>query len=172
MNRRTITLTLLAIALIAVPALTVAQARFGGGDGHGPGFFGHRGRHGGDGFGAGMLLGRFADRLELTDDQRAEIEAIVETSREQSQTLREQLAEARQAYRDAHEPGTFDEAEARAHAQSQADLHAEIMVIRMKTKADVYNVLTPEQQEELKEILDLLGDLGPRRGGKRGPGRR
>ncbi len=166
MKIRTITITMVAIALIAIPTWSIAQHRSGGQGGHGPSM------RDGAGFGGRMLLGPIGDKLELSDEQRQQIETIIETSRESTQTLRDQIKEGNEAYRANHEPGTFDETSAQAFATTQAGLKAELMVSRMKTKADVFNVLTPEQQEEFIQLRELFGEMKPKRDGKGGHGRR
>jgi Spy/CpxP family protein refolding chaperone len=165
MNARKITFILLAAALIVAPGILIAQGGPGGGQ---EGCFGKgHGRGGPDGGGGGMLLGKFGDKLDLSDEQRAEIEAIMTASRDEGGALREQMQELRTAYRETHEPGVFDEAAIRAHAAEVAAIQVEMQVHRARTHADVYNVLTPEQQEELKELMELFNDR-PRRGGRRG----
>ena len=118
------------------------------------------------------LLNRLADRLELTDEQRAQIESIIEEGLPPIRELREQMAEARQEFRSSTSPTEFNEEAVRAQAQAQAQLHEEIMVASMKLKAQVFSVLTPEQLEELEELRELFGDRrGPGKSGRQGFGR-
>ena len=111
---------------------------------------------------------RLAERLDLTDEQQAKIESIVEQERPAIQQLRQQLMEARKAFRDTMTPGTFDEAAVRAHAEAQSKLMTEMMVASARMKAHVLAVLTPEQLTQLEEMRDLFDDfVGPRHGGFR-----
>jgi Spy/CpxP family protein refolding chaperone len=179
MNTHRIILSALTIALLALPGAVSAQGYHGGpggggpGDGLGPGpggFFGHGGAH--DGFGPEMLLGRLADRLELTDDQRAQIEAIADTCRAQTSDLRDQIEAAWESYRENHEMGAFDETQARAFAETVSGIHAQLMVEHMRAASQAFNVLTPEQQAELKELLDSFdGGFGRHGKGRHCPNR-
>jgi Spy/CpxP family protein refolding chaperone len=46
------------------------------------------------------------------------------------------------------------------------------MVEHMRTRAEAFNVLTPEQQDELRDLLDDMDwGPGPRGKGRRGSGR-
>ena len=82
MKTRNIILTILAAVLVAVPGTVVAQSGSGYGPGGGGGYGPHGGHHGGiaGGDGGGILqflehaLPRLAERLELSDEQVAEIE--------------------------------------------------------------------------------------------------
>ncbi len=73
-----------------------------------------------------MLLGRLADKLELRDQQRTEIEAIYEASREATSELRDQRDAAREQYRETHEIGVFDETQARQFAETVTGIDAEL----------------------------------------------
>jgi Spy/CpxP family protein refolding chaperone len=107
------------------------------------------GDHGGFGALRGMM--RLFRELDLTESQMDQIDAIFEAAKPEMQTLRQQLAENRQAWHESSSPTEFDEAAAREFATGQAALHAEIMVLGMKTRAQVFGVLTPEQLETLQE---------------------
>ncbi len=175
MSTRSLILTLAAVTLIAIPALTFAQGGPGAcgndpqGMGMGPGSGHGRGGHGGPG--RGLVDGRMGDYLGLSDQQKAQIETIQDAARSQGDDLRAQLASGRAAYHQATPAGSFDEAAARAFAEAQAALHAELMVQRLRTWNEVVAVLTPEQQAKMAEFRDLADDLGGgRRGGRRSGG--
>ncbi len=175
MKARTIILTIAAAALIAAPAVLVAQQGPGGPgggscDGTGPHGGGMGGPHDGGGPGGQGLLrifNRVADRLELTADQRTQIEAIIEAHRTATQGLRDQSAAARAEFRDNHDFGDFDEVEYRAFFEAQAEIQVELHLDGARATAEAWNILTPDQQEQLLEILELLRDGrgGPRHGG-------
>jgi protein CpxP len=119
------------------------------------------------------ILHRLGDYLALTDEQRTQIEGIVETARGQIQPLIEQSMAARRAFHEATQPGAFDEAGFRAHAEEMAKLQVEIKVASARAMAQVFNVLTPEQRQKLDELKGLARPMdgegfGFRHGG--GPG--
>ena len=173
MKARHIILTILAAVLIAVPGSALAQSGPGygpGGGGYGP----HGGHHGGfaGGDGGGMLrffehaLPRLAERLELSDEQLAQIQAILDEARPDIEKYVGLLRDGREAYRAANDdPTIFEEVTFRAHAADQQIYQVELMVVAGKAKADVFQVLTPEQREQLEDMRGSFGKRSPRRGG-------
>jgi Spy/CpxP family protein refolding chaperone len=116
---------------------------------HGRGGEGKGGRHGGgmrDGFG-----GRFAEKLNLTDAQKAQMEQIAARYRESFKAQRGQ-GEGRRGGGEgfgAFNGGTFNEAAVRATAQARANARVEMEVSRARMMSEMYNVLTAEQKAQL-----------------------
>ena len=175
MNARTIILTITAAALIAAPGAVFAQQGPGDCDGTGP-----HGRMGGPGEGGGpggfggqgghhllRMLDRVGDRIGLTDAQKTQIQAIVDAGKPGLDALRDQAQAERETFRDSHEIGDFDEATFRAHFESQAQLHVEMQLIGASMMSQAWAVLTPAQQQELQDLMALIGNgpRGPRHGG-------
>jgi Spy/CpxP family protein refolding chaperone len=167
MTRRTTLAALVILAMVAVPTFLLAGGwghghRLGPGHRMGPG-------HGGAADGPRLLglLDRLGDRLELTPEQEARIGALVDEAMPTIQAIREEMRSER---RESHAPcqlGDFDESEIRATVAAQAERMAELRVAVARLQADVFAVLTPAQQQELRELCDLMDDLRPRRGGGR-----
>jgi Spy/CpxP family protein refolding chaperone len=189
MKARTIILTIAAAALVSAPAVLFAQQGPGGPgggtcDGTGPHGPGMPGGPGGDGFfggaggfgGPGLLgiLDRLADRLELTADQRQQIETIVDAHRNATQSLREQAADARASFHESHGPGDFNEVEYRTFFEAQARIHLELQLDGAAAMSQAWNVLTADQQNELLDLIELFHDGrgGPRHGGGKRVGSR
>jgi Spy/CpxP family protein refolding chaperone len=170
MKLRSTILSIAIAAAIAAPAVLAAQGPACGGAG-----FGH-GHHGGqvagpDGDGPGFLehmLPRLAERLELSDEQVAAIEAILADSQPEIEGYAAELRAGREAYREAHpDPTAFDESSFRAHAAEQARVQTELMVAAQRTKARVLAQLSPEQLTELGEMRGAAGKRFMRRPGGR-----
>jgi Spy/CpxP family protein refolding chaperone len=162
MTRQRILITVAALAALAAPGAVLAQDGFGGQ--HGPGIHGGFGGPGLDRF--EEMLPRLVEFLDLTDTQESQIEVILDEEMPAIRDLRDQLQAAHEAFRSAHQPGDFDEAAVRSFAESQSQLHVELMVAGARTKSRIHSVLTPEQQEKLQDARGLLGHRGGR-----GPGR-
>lgn len=163
MSKKQITITALALTLLALPIVVAAGGPFhkDGPGGPGGGFFG------GHGPGFEGFLDHAACRLGLTEEQQTQIQAIIDESQPQMEALREQAAEARDAWHETFDPAVFDEAAAAAFAQSQSDLHAQMMVLGMRTHSQIWLVLTPEQREQLEERRAERQERRGQRGGKR-----
>ena len=119
------------------------------GRGMGPGGPGKAGPFGGP---LGMFLGRAADRLGLTDAQRSQLKSIADTHKSELQSLMQQMATARRALLTAQINGQSDDQiqqlwPAVANAESQIVL-AETHII-----AQAMQVLTPDQQTQLKQFV-------------------
>jgi protein CpxP len=119
------------------------------------------GRRGGPGFGGpgrgrggpgGPLGGLPLRELNLTDAQREQVRAIVESREAETRAIGERAMAARQALHAATTSASFDEGLVRARAAELAALEADLAVSRARIYADVFQILTPEQQAKAKEI--------------------
>jgi Spy/CpxP family protein refolding chaperone len=120
------------------------------------GAWGERGERGGrhkGGGGHGMkggFGGHFAEKLNLTDAQKAQMDQISARYRETMKAQRQQRAgDGRNGGFDAFGGGTFNEAEVRAAAQARANARVEMEVQRARMMSEMYNVLTAEQKAQL-----------------------
>lgn len=107
--------------------------------------FGLRGWHGG---------GHLPAELQLTDDQKAQIQTIFADGRDTIRTLFRQLREKRMALKEAARTQPFDEGLVRSQAQEVADLQAQMMVARAQLGNKTLSVLTNEQKAKLDELRE------------------
>jgi protein CpxP len=114
------------------------------------------------------LFGRGLHRLDLTEEQQTKIDALFADARPALDSLREQLHTMRSTFRTAQAPGSFDEAAIRAQVAKRAAVQADLAVKAAKVRADVFAVLTPEQQKQLAEMKEECpqGGAGRRHGGR------
>ena len=99
------------------------------------------------------MLPRLAERLELSDEQIEQIEAVVDQAQPVIEGYREQIEAGREAYgAENPDPTVFNEGAFRAHAQAQHEIQIELQVVVEKTKAELFQILTPEQREQLQEM--------------------
>lgn len=172
MTVRQMLTTAVAVALVAVPGTVLAQYGPGGpGEGfhRGLGGFGEPGFHGGFGGGPDLYrlqqrLPRMAEFLGLTDDQVTQIEGIIDEEMAVIEPLREQLHGMVQAHLEDHDPGQFDELELRSFLEQVSPLKIEIEVAGARALSRVFNILTPEQREQM---LEFRGTAGRHGGGRR-----
>ncbi len=113
---------------------------------------GMRGKRGKRGHRGDMMGGRMFRHLDLTDAQKTQMQAITKTSRESSKLVREQVQANRQQLSALSENGNFNESQISALAKKQGDLHAQMIVQRQKTKAQMFAVLTADQKAKLVEL--------------------
>jgi len=140
--KRWITTAVLALAVAAAgSAFLFAQ----GGPG-GPGRFG-RGR---GPMAFGMMGGLRA--LNLSDAQRSQIKSVVQSHRDEMKAIGERLRTAHQALQEAIEQAPVNESLVRQRAADVAAVQADAAVLRSRVHAQVFQVLTPEQQAKAKEL--------------------
>ena len=136
--------TLLLASVLIVSSLGLLATASARPFGEGPGCW--RGDHSmGPGHkygGRGFNVERLANKLKLTDDQRAQIETIIEESREQ---MSEQLRELMQQT-------PLNEAQVRMIADAQGDLKADMIVLRAQQQTKINTVLTNDQRAQLEEM--------------------
>jgi protein CpxP len=158
-----ITIAIIAIAVLALGAIFVAAQKSGGGEGHGKRGFGHGRGHGGGGM---MLRG-----LDLTDDQKNQVKQIMEASKSKVQPLRESMKANRDKLHQATADGKFDEAQVQALATEQANISAQLLVERTRTKSQIFQILTPEQRTKAAQMKESFkgGKKGWRHGGEKAP---
>ncbi len=128
-----------------------------GGPAMGPGGRGRGGRHAMGNLGP-RFFRRLADRLELSDQQLEEIEALFQAHRDSTAAQREEGRALREQLRDLTLDGAFfqNEAQVTETASALAQLHAQMTVERERLQAQIYQVLTPEQRDELRELGQLF----------------
>lgn len=137
------TVAFLAVALIAVGAIFVFAQKADGGKRK----FGHR-------FGHRAGFAKLAEKLDLTDAQKEQIKQITDASKTKVQPLMENMKTIRQQLKAATADGQFDEAQVQALAVQQANVSAQMIVERERTKAQIFQILTPEQQAQAKQLKE------------------
>ena len=137
----------LAIALalvVAAGGVTAvwAHARTGGANG----MFGHH-------------MGWIARKLDLSDAQKTQVQALIKAEQPNFTPLVKQLAANHQQMLVATRGGNYDEAQVRTLATQQAQTLAELMVIRERVISKVYaNVLTSDQKTKADGLRQHMLD--------------
>ena len=110
-------------------------------------------------------IGRALHELDLTAEQQAQIDTILEETRPAQHALHEQLRTSEETFRAATPITTFDEAAIRAHVAARAAIQADLEVNAAKVRTKVVGLLTAEQLTKLQQILaegrDKPGPGGP-----------
>ena len=104
-------------------------------------------------------LDRIAVILNLTDDQKTQVKAIFDNALTQSKSLFPQMQQNRQAIEQLVKSGTTGAAfdtQLQSLAGTQASLTSQMTVIHAKTMAQVWGLLTPDQQQKAAQLHDLL----------------
>ena len=131
---------------------------------------GKRENFGGRGFG-GRGFERIAEKLNLSDEQKAQVKTILEDSKTRVKPLMESMRESHKQAENLGTDGTFNEEQVNQIANAQAETSRQIFIEREKTKARIFAVLTPEQRAEAAKMKDRFkerfkGGFKNRGGGK------
>ena len=111
------------------------------------------------------------ERLDLTESQRADIEGMLEQSREAAKDKVMQLRERQSEMEQLLKADEIDESSYRAMALEAAELEADLTLNRARTTRQMKAQLTPEQQAEMEKMVDRRQGMNRRppsgRGGPR-----
>jgi len=103
------------------------------------------------GMGGGPMMGFFAKQLNLTEDQKAQMKSVME---KEHPTMKPLMEEQRQIDRQLRQyvEGVFDPAKVQALAAQKAQVQAQITVQETRIHNQMYQLLTPDQQTQLKQL--------------------
>jgi protein CpxP len=132
-------MSIAALVLVLVSGIALAQP--------------HGGPHGGGDFFGGPMMGFFADYLDLTDAQQAQMKQIIAKEKPAMEPLFKQEMQTHEQMMQLIQSGNFDEAKAQAIATQGAQVHAQIEVQHARIAAQAYQVLTPEQKTKLAQFI-------------------
>jgi len=107
----------------------------------------------GHGMGMGMEghMHFLAAKLNLTDDQKTQMKAIMQKEKPTMQPLHQQERQIDQQLRQYVE-GNFDQAKVAALAAQKAQIQAAITVEQTRMHSELYQLLTSDQKAHLKQI--------------------
>ena len=131
------------VALVALLATSVAYAQ----EPPGGGFGGRGGRGFGPG-GPGLVL----NELNLTDAQREQVREIRDRYQEQIQTLSRRLGDLTAKQRQAIETVPVNETLITSATQDMTQAEVEVAIQEARINADIWSVLTPEQQAKATKL--------------------
>jgi protein CpxP len=113
---------------------------------------------------AGGPLAHLLRHLELSDEQKTQIKALMRDARPRLQPLAAEAMRTRRAVFQAVAAPTFDETAVRAAAEAAGRAAGDLAVERARLTSEVRALLTPEQQARLDEALRRMEERGERRG--------
>ena len=107
----------------------------------------------------GQLRARIAEKLNLTDDQKAQIKTVLSGEKGTLVTLLGQLHGARKALRAAIHASDANETSVRAAAAKVAAVEGDLAVERMKIYGKIAPILTDEQRRQIAEFEQRADNL-------------
>jgi len=157
----TLTASLLMAGLLAGGA-AFAQGPDGGGR-PGPGGRGGRGGPGGPGD-----LGLPLAQLNLTDSQREQVRELTRQRQQNGEQIQQRLRAAMDARRAAMDAMPVNEGAIRSTTADLVAAETEAAILQAHLRADVFALLTPEQQEQARKLQAAREARADTRQGRRG----
>lgn len=99
----------------------------------------------------GPMIWHLAQKLNITDDQKTQMKAVLQKERPTVQPLMHQEHQVDMQLRQYVE-GTFDQAKVQVLAAQKAQIQAELTVQQTRIHNELYQLLTPDQQSQLKQL--------------------
>jgi len=107
----------------------------------------------------GKVFQRIAEKLSLTDDQKAQFKTILAEEKDILKPLLTALHDARKNLRTAMHAGDASESSVRAASAKVATAEADLAVERMKLYGKIAPVLTDEQRQKITELEQRVDDF-------------
>jgi Spy/CpxP family protein refolding chaperone len=103
-------------------------------------------------FHGGHELRFLSEHLNLSDAQKTQIKQLLTTERPAFHSIMQQGEVSRQQMTALVQGGNFDETKAQVIAASEAQTMAQMTVLKAKTDAAIFELLTPEQRTTLAQL--------------------
>jgi len=149
-KRRMMWSTVTGVLLLAAWAVPVGAQADGPSHGRGP-----RG-----GWGGGLMLGVPLHSLNLTPDQRTQVQSILSTYRSSARPIIQQLRQAQSGLGDKLlAPGQLPAADLQSQLQQISQLRTQLLQLSAQATLEVRSLLTPDQLSAAAQTKDKLRDL-------------
>lgn len=102
----------------------------------------------------GPMMGLFAKQLNLTDDQKSQMKAILQKERPTVQPLRQQQHQLDLQLLQYVE-GDFDQAKVQALANQKAQIEAQLTLQETRIGNELYQLLNVDQQAQVKQMVTM-----------------
>lgn len=102
------------------------------------------------------MIEHLSTELKLNDQQKVQLKQVIADAKPRFTTIHGQLLETHRASRDLGTNGVFDEKSAAEVANGQAEIIKRGLIEKERTKAAIFAILTTEQREKAKRLLDTL----------------
>ena len=99
----------------------------------------------------GHMMGFWSQKLNLTDDQKAQAKAVMQKEHPTIKPLIQQERQLDQQLREFVE-GNFDQAKVQALALQKAQVQAQFTVQETRIHNELYQILTADQKTQLKQM--------------------
>jgi len=92
--------------------------------------------------------------LDLNETQQSEIDAIMADAKPAMKSMHQAMKDSRDNLHTLMKSSEYDEKATQQAANNQANLMAQQLIFMAQTKAELFKVLTPEQQQKLTDKFE------------------
>jgi Spy/CpxP family protein refolding chaperone len=100
--------------------------------------------------------------LDLSDEQEDRVDEIFTAARTDGKALRSEMDGLRKELIESIRANGYQEDQVRIRIESEAPKMVEHMLLRIRTMAEIYEILTPEQQAKADEFINKGRGFGRR----------
>jgi len=112
------------------------------------------------GWGGGLMLGVPLHSLNLTPDQRTQVQSILSTYRSSARPIIQQLRQAQSGLGDKLlAPGQLPASDLQSQLQQISQLRTQLLQLSAQATLEVRNLLTPDQLSAAAQTKDKMRDL-------------
>jgi Spy/CpxP family protein refolding chaperone len=107
--------------------------------------------HGGPGWGMGHELGFYAKYLNVSDEQKTQMKAVMQKEHATMKPLMQQMHQLDQQLKQ-YEEGTYDAVKVQTLVAAQAQTLVQLKVNEARIHSEMFQMLTADQQSKMKEF--------------------
>lgn len=104
------------------------------------------------------MIEHVASELKFTDQQKSQMKQVMAEAKTRFAPIHSQLKETHAGSREVGTNGVFDEKQATELATRRAEIIKQGLIEMEKTKADLFAIMTADQKEQAKNIIDRAID--------------
>lgn len=101
-----------------------------------------------------QMFDHISEKLKLTGEQKTQAKQIFADAKTRFKPLHDKLKETHKDSMNLGANGVFDEQKSQEVAARQAEIIKQLLVEKERTKAALFAVLTPEQREQAKHLMN------------------
>lgn len=101
-----------------------------------------------------QMFDHISEKLKLTGEQKTQAKQIFADAKTRFEPLHDKLKETHKDSMNLGANGVFDEQKSQEVAVRQAEIIKQILVEKERTKAALFAILTPEQREQAKQLMN------------------
>lgn len=97
---------------------------------------------------------RMLKKLNLTAEQQVQVDQLIDKATPEATKLHEEMHANMMKIKEISYSSNYDAKEISALSKHQGDLLSQMLILRAKLNSDIFKILTPEQQQQLRTMME------------------